>query len=215
MEMPASPNASALAIFSNIPVDLSTGIPTITLPVFNIEKGGILLPIVLNYHAGGIRVQQESSNVGLGWSLPLGGMISRTTRGLADDFQAGFLDNCNKVINEQVVGFNINNMLTSADTYYLLDAIARNTRDYEPDLFSFSLNGKSGSFMFNNHEEITLMPFQDVSFNPIFYQSKIVGFNVIDQNGIVYFFGDTIQQSHTSSEYIETTSQITSDGIIV
>lgn len=213
IEVPASPNASALSKFSNIPVNLSTGVPTISIPIFNLEKGGIQLPIELNYHASGIRVEQESSNVGLGWSLPLGGIISRTTRSLPDDDHNGYINNCEKMINEEVVDFNLNNSLTSNIAYYLLEEISRNIKDYEPDLFSFNINGNSGSFMFNNHGEITLMPFQDILFKPIFYQNKLVGFSVIDPNGIVYFYGDTIQQTNVPSEYIETTSQITASGI--
>lgn len=41
----------------------------LSIPLFNVKAGNISYPISLNYDSGGIKVNQESSNVGLGWSL--------------------------------------------------------------------------------------------------------------------------------------------------
>ena len=42
----------------------------------------------MDYHTGGIKLKEEASNVGLGWALSVGGMISRTING-QDDFGPG------------------------------------------------------------------------------------------------------------------------------
>jgi len=203
-----SPNSAALAKYSNIPVNLSTGIPSISIPITEVDKGGLNLPLILNYYSGGVRVQEESSWVGLGWSLPLGGIISRAVRGRPDDEPGGFLQNCSKMINEDVVGLNLDLMATSEFTYKELERISNNLEDYEPDLFSYCIGKASGNFMFNNHEKITLTPFADIIIEPIFYRSKISGFNVIDANGIIYIYGDTTQYSDGTNEYIEFTTNV-------
>lgn len=83
--MPLSPNASSLAIFADYPVSHYTGVPNISVPLYEINVDGFKFPITLAYHASGIKVSQEASWVGLGWSLNLGGSVSRTIKGY-DDF---------------------------------------------------------------------------------------------------------------------------------
>lgn len=75
------------AFNSNIetPVNLYSGVPTIRIPLYTIEMKGVSVPITLNYHAGGVRADQEATWVGLGWSLDYGGMISRIVRGAPDE----------------------------------------------------------------------------------------------------------------------------------
>jgi hypothetical protein len=63
----------------------------ISIPLYELNEGRISVPISLSYHAGGIRVAEEASWVGLGWSLNAGGVITRTVRD-KDDF--GFKFQC-------------------------------------------------------------------------------------------------------------------------
>src|SRR5688572_15419939 len=83
--VPPSPNASSLGKFGDVPVGLYTGTPSIGVPIFDINGRELSVPIALSYHAGGIKVEEVASNVGLGWSLQAGGMISRTMRGEPDE----------------------------------------------------------------------------------------------------------------------------------
>src|SRR5687767_4823062 len=86
---PLSPNAAALWKYTELPVNMYTGIPSITIPIYEIKSGDITVPISLSYHAGGNRVEEQASWVGLGWSLQAGGAINRNVKGVADE--AGFL----------------------------------------------------------------------------------------------------------------------------
>ena len=45
------------------------------------------MPVTLNYHGAGIKADDENYYVGLGWSLFVGGYISRTVRGRPDEQQ--------------------------------------------------------------------------------------------------------------------------------
>ncbi len=80
----ATPTVAALAKYADTPVGNYSGIPSIGIPLYSINAGGYQLPISLSYHAGGIKLAQEASWVGLGWSLNAGGMITRQIRGEND-----------------------------------------------------------------------------------------------------------------------------------
>ncbi|WP_340067296.1 hypothetical protein [Ascidiimonas aurantiaca] len=80
---PKSPEVYAIEKYGNIPVSKYTGVPNISIPLFNINHGDIQVPLNLSYHSNGIRVSEESSWVGLGWNINMG-MISQSTRGWND-----------------------------------------------------------------------------------------------------------------------------------
>ena len=90
-----SPEAYSMMQYEEIPVSLYTGIPDISVPLYNIRSNDWTLPIALSYHASGIKISQEASWVGLGWNLQAGGMISRSIRGKDDLNQ--FLTDTNPV----------------------------------------------------------------------------------------------------------------------
>src|SRR5829696_5186510 len=79
--LPASPDAAGIEKFGNIPVSYSTGVPDISIPIWNIKCGNLDWPVSLSYHAGGIRVDEIASTAGLGWSVNAPGVITRSRLG--------------------------------------------------------------------------------------------------------------------------------------
>lgn len=71
--IPPSPNAAALGKFGSMPVSLHTGTPNISIPLYTLRGRELAVPISLDYHASGIKLEEVASNVGLGWSLSAGG----------------------------------------------------------------------------------------------------------------------------------------------
>lgn len=201
VQVPPSPNSASLGKYGEVPVDLSTGVPSISIPLISINEGGIELPITLNYHAGGLKVTEEASWVGLGWSLSAGGAISRTIRGLPDDHPGSFLQNSMKVPTDRYIDYNLMTSSKALEMLMFLKDIADNKVDYEPDLFFFNTSKENGTFMFNNIASISTLPYSDVKITPIFDNSNLCGFELVDANGIIYYYGDTLYQSN----YIEKT----------
>ena len=80
-----SPDASSLGNFVNFPVAQSSGLIPISVPLSELKTDMLSMPISLSYHGSGVRVEQEAGNVGMGWSLNAGGVITRSLRGSADD----------------------------------------------------------------------------------------------------------------------------------
>ena len=85
---PLSPEVSSIAKYIEIPVGTYTGVPNIDIPLYKIDVRDLSIPISLSYHSSGIKVEEEASWVGLGWSLNAEGTISRQIRGV-DDFIGG------------------------------------------------------------------------------------------------------------------------------
>lgn len=77
--LPISPNVASLGKFGDYNVDIFTGLPEISIPIFEAKSGELSVPVTLSYHASGIKMTDVASWVGLGWSLSAGGQISIQT----------------------------------------------------------------------------------------------------------------------------------------
>lgn len=141
--MPPSPEATSVFKFGEVPVSLYTGVPNITIPIYDIEAKGLTIPISLSYHARGIQVAEIASQVGLGWSLNYGGMISRQIRGGRDEGTYGYLSQSNVTSSTFLTSKTIRQNLASG--------VATNYPEYDfiPDQYYFSANGLSGKFVFD------------------------------------------------------------------
>ncbi|MBW6459258.1 MAG: hypothetical protein K0B08_01685 [Bacteroidales bacterium] len=196
VSVPPSPNAASLGKYGEVMVDKSTGIPKISIPLLNLTESGMDIQIALSYHAGGIKVSDESSFVGLGWSLHAGGVITRVMRGMPDDGSSvGFLANALNIPRETWVEQDFNVPSYAEYIYMKLNELSNGKIDYEPDLFYYNAGHNSGSFIFGNHGYPVLIPYSDLSILPVYDTifntlNGITGFLITDQQGVQYYFGN-------------------------
>lgn len=183
--VPVSPDAAALAKMVNYNLNLNTGVPEISIPLYRVESGGFTLPIGINYHAGGFKVNERATSVGLGWSLDCDLQITRTINGLDDFAPTGYLANTKMkafFANCRYCEYPINDY---PDGYRL----AVGEVDGAPDKFNFKLLGKSGSFYFQKDESgsgytIVPVPFDNIK---ITFNNNL--FTIVDTDGTTYYFG--------------------------
>ncbi len=189
-----------------------TGVADISIPLHNITQDGFTLPISINYHSNGVKVEQTDSWVGTGWSLNAGGVIGRSVVGYPDDVNgyfptqqirksAGYLFYSEPDISDFVEG----NASFSSHAEYVNSNVLR---DSEPDIFFYNIPGYSGKFAIQKigvNLEVRQMPQTDLQiivtgWNTA-YQSTggaIMSFKIIDPNGIEYHFNDKeYSQSHS------------------
>ena len=171
-----SPEASVFnRINTNNDINYFTGSPIINIPIESLDVDGYTVKVALNYNGSGVKVSDQSSSVGLGWSLYTGGMITRKVRDYNDDLnypvgtsESIFLENGYGYINNYVEDFNVKhtdiyNWLNSTNEgvaslsnslypiYRITDySLGQKRIDTEPDVFEFNFNGKSGKFFFDN-----------------------------------------------------------------
>src|SRR6476469_507577 len=84
-----SPNVASLGLYGEVPISPFTGLPTISIPLYELKSKTITLPIGLSYHASGFRPDQHPGWVGAGWNLSAGGSISRVIKDMPDDYDNG------------------------------------------------------------------------------------------------------------------------------
>lgn len=183
--VPGSPNSAALGRFGSYNVSHYTGLPSISVPIFEIKSGTLSLPIKLEYHASGIRMLDNAGWVGLGWSLSTGGQITRDLRGAADE-QNYWTDPLIEF--PAICG-------PSAKWAYIRDA-ENGVYDTQPDVFSYSIGPKSGNFILGHAGESPfLFPYDPikVSHNGInsTVNFELNNFRITDVDGTIYQFGET------------------------
>ncbi|MBQ8152668.1 MAG: RHS repeat protein [Prevotella sp.] len=151
-----TPEASSLAKYSDIPVSYYTGVPNISIPLYTIRVDDFELPITLNYHSSGIRVDQEATCVGLGWSLSAGGRVTRTAKGIDDFREYGYDPNYPYYKKGYYEAPDVPNNAPNTTMYehYNYDNGSgtpsignRKIIDTEPDIFYYDIPGYSGKFI--------------------------------------------------------------------
>jgi hypothetical protein len=162
-------------------VNLQTGSAVFSIPMFSWQDDYSRLSstVALSYNSGaGLKVDDVASDVGEGWSLVAGGVITRLQVGLPDDQQAFIGTNpstqvvngvSTQVENDQDIskypaGYQYEtvspnngcpNVLTKYPIYKGMNQLYTQhnviAEDRQEDYFSFSFNGKSGVFVINTY----------------------------------------------------------------
>ncbi|WP_176842148.1 RHS repeat domain-containing protein [Chitinophaga filiformis] len=182
---PPAPEAASISKYGIYPVSMFTGLPNISIPLYNIEIGDYSLPISLDYHSSGIKVDDLASCVGLGWNINAGGVITRTVMGVPDEDPAHGSFKL-KIKREAAINE------TDYDTF--LDAI-EDDADTEPDIFSFNFGNKSGKFIISPDKEIRMVPHNNLK---VRYDNGL--FAITDDDGTIYKFEKT-SYSTSSTEF--------------
>lgn len=212
---PNSPSASIISKFQEFKPDLSNGLINISLNLFTLQEGNIVIPINMRFQPGGIKVNDLPSTMGMGWSLEVGGSISQIVNGLDDIMGTeGDLPNIGSYlqpsyqsanpiqstqINTMSEFFNFDaNAISTGNTTKLLERnrflgkIADGWIDAEADEFMYSFPGLSGSLFYDQPNA----KFMDSKINsievlgyPVYNPSLVQGWTLRDKNNIVYNFG--------------------------
>ena len=155
--------------FSNF--NESTGKANIEIPLYTINLDGLEIPVKLKYDIGGVKVNSQSSRVGLNWTLDSGGMIDKTVVGQNDIHTAGVFSDASPT------GFVYT---TYGYLFHLLQwtygpnhAIDEAKRDMHPDLYHIYAPGLNTAFFHDKtgkpieispNNTIIKSPFEDPNF---------------------------------------------------
>lgn len=190
---PPPPTAGELGKYIEIPVSKYTGIPSINIPLYQINTHNYTMGINLSYHASGIKVQQRAGWVGLGWSLNAGGVITRTVKDQPDD-----KDTIDVVIPPlRTILFPIGKLRRSDQTdYNSLPQSFFAHADLQSDVFYFNFNGYSGSFIFDENKiprttdgSPLKIEYSSITYSP-YNIMLLAGFTITTPDGIRYLFND-------------------------
>lgn len=187
-----SPDAAALAKYAEAPVSLYTGTPEITIPIYEIKDHNLSLPVSLNYHGGGNKVEEAAPRTGLGWTLDAGGVVTRTIRGVPDDLKLFFGEQGMATQSDYSNPFHPEAVDLSTVSGKFAKDITVAFRDPEPDVFNFNFAGHTGTFMFDWDGQIKIMSGSSIKIEPIglLNGSHIFmdGWKITDESGTVFTF---------------------------
>lgn len=174
---PPSPNAASLGKYGDIPVGLYTGVPNVSIPLYTIQVGKFSLPISLSYHSQGLKVEEQSGWVGLGWTLNAGGAITRTVHGLADEGTGGYWLTPNYTDD------------SIANNEFLAEDFCNGLLELQPDIFYYNFGSYSGKFVMDNTSTHVahFIPYNNFKLSQTGNLSQIT---ITDDNGIQYVFGN-------------------------
>ncbi len=165
------PSAASFSTFANTPVSLATGVPDISIPLFSLPTNNknISIPIGLRYHVYNAELESPSTEVGLGWLLQKGGVISR-------DIGLGDVDE--KYDDPTASDYKVNKF--NNVYFYNLPGISGK--------FQFVRDTINNTFTLNNLTENHIKIDYVRTFN---YATLIVAsFKITDEQGIQYLFED-------------------------
>lgn len=196
------------------PVSHSTGIPQINIPLYTMNASGVSIPFSLSYHASGIKVEQEMGHIGLGWSLFPGFKITRSIRGKPDD---RYPTNDIRDLDADFSAYNIarqdasgNPIVPSPYFEYLYNITPHDSQsvmfgnnisgttmaDTQHDIFTLHLPQNNITFIvewINGSPQTTTIPESSIKIDLVGLDvdGKFDSFEVTDENGMVYTFGNS------------------------
>lgn len=220
-----SPNVASFMVTKTFPSALPTGVPDITVPVYNMTYEGLTVPIELSYNVNAVKPDLHPSWVGLGWSLIAGGAINRVVNDKPDDLLYCNLDaeDINKIPSITNVGYYYNHAALSGSDWASTSKIEQYTddwksyesssanmdhpdfkylfpapftiKDYQPDEFSFSFLGYSGTFYLNDAGQWQIRCDKHFKLESTITTNGFTRFTLTDLEGIKYIFGDSAIES--------------------
>jgi len=196
-------------------VELQSGSAIFSIPLFRWQddKSRLQTSVGLGYNSrGGLRVDEIASNVGQGWDLVGGGIITRTQVGEPDDQTANEGDGTISDINKYPAGYLYNPVDASLGCpnqmgYYPIFGGANTiykqhndiAADREQDYFNAQFNGRSLRFILDKNNPDSGRTLGSSRLRIWFHRDAVAAFNqhlrttivafyIRDENGLIYTF---------------------------
>lgn len=228
--IPPSPNSASLGKYGEIPANLYNGIPEINIPLYTVKARGVELPVSLSYHAGGIKVEEIASWVGLGWSM--GAVITRSVRGIPDDFvnPSGYFTSRDYVKGKALEYMNYtadplhyfdlgwgNGQVDSEGSGVWITNAEKNLVETEPDIFYFNFGSYSGKFFMDENGSFVTAPLEDLKIEIAASDpaAGVIRWKITTPDGVVYVFGISATTTDGTQTAVEKTYTTEFTGAII
>lgn len=166
-----SPDVSAIEKYGKYGVSLSTGTVNVNIPLYQTNIKDSQLDLNLNYDTSGLKISEPAGITGMNWTLQQPGVISRNIKGIKDEFKSTTVNGRGHFY--EYTALDIPNIETQTvydsfeSAFYPGDS-----QDLEPDIFSFTVMGKSGKFFLGQDGVWKVQ--SDHNFNVIINESDFV-----------------------------------------
>lgn len=197
-----SPKAGEIFRQGNVPVNLSGGQISYTVPIHTVRVGEFEWPVNLNYAYNGLLLENKGSGAGLGWSLSGSGAVVRQVRGLPDEHPRGFWGSMNATHRSYLDNFDVPGDIP----LHLVKDFVSGLNDSEPDKFTLNAGPLSVIFYIANLNDPSGCPFSAYYVSSTAEGVKICfswsRIEATDATGTTYSFG-AVEMSQFSSPRFE------------
>lgn len=173
--IPTSPQAASFRRVGEYTVNNSSGIPDISIPLYEINHYGYKIPLTLRYIASPVKPGYNYDVYGYGWSLTPGCCISRTIESMPDEAK-GF-----KLSTDKLSGYYGRNPEFRTHENWMYDKYNATLPD--GSAFDFVMEKDASglfSFMISDGRQVKI----DCSYS----SGTIKSFTVVDEQGVKYLF---------------------------
>lgn len=203
-----SPQSMAFTRYGDYPMTGVNGLTDITIPIHTITGRKLSLPVTMSFHASGMMAGEVEGALGMRWTLNCGGLITRTMKGVPDEWsQQDMLDINDFIENppgDGVQGINFDMLYNSCTDGKIPNLVFTDVGDNTPvkwydsefDIFNYSLpNGKSGHFILKGapgSKVAMTIPYDPVNIEYVPSQTAdgyIESLTITDVDGTQYKFG--------------------------
>lgn len=195
--IPPSPQSQIFEQYINHQVTEYNGLPEINVPLYTIKIKGLEIPIMLSYHASGIKYKQFDGEIGAGWSINAGGYrVSRTIYGRPDD-EYDFYDG--ELFHDRLLhrtsSYSTDSLVASVslgptEVQDVEPHVRGHLKDSEYDQFVYMSPSANGHFIINNRKTYEVDVLSD---NPdrvkLLHDTRLRHIDITDGNGFSYLFG--------------------------
>jgi YD repeat-containing protein len=216
---PPSPQAQEFMKYIDYPVNYSTGLPIVNIPLYIIQSKELSLPISLSYHASGLKPNDNNGYFGQGWTLNAGGQISRIINKVPDEKnltnlirnETEFPYYCDQFVSTESGDGCVTLHSDDEATYlwHISGEILRDPFDAEYDIFYYTLPEQNGKFIYERNAQNlfkpVILPFKPLIINTygttsINGEKDITHFEITDENGVLYRFGKSVVSDNDITE---------------
>jgi len=187
--VPTSPQVEAFMKYGDYNINYSTGIPDISIPLFEINHRGFKIPLNLKYYPQPLKQGYNYDVFGHGWAMSMRSCVSRTIEFAPDEARNFIID--------------------QPSGYYSVCGDCFNQFNYAHDKFNAILpDGTSFDFVIdkiNGVLKYSVSGDRSLKITCTYTTLNITSFEIIDENGVKYTFsgGDVYGVSQiTHNNYI-------------
>ena len=224
------PEMEFMNMYSNYPVNLSTGLVDISIPLYEIKTPGLSLPIHAKFHPSGLKADEQEGVMGLRWLLDANYSINRKIKGYPDDDYTnngthfpfdnrvntpGYEPDLASIYGTVFKPWRNTDLAISQNILQHLSEYQGPPSKYmdtQYDIFSYHLpSGKSGKFILKDSAGIKIphtLPYEpiriEIQDNHSTRPGRFYQITITDEDGISYNYGRTLHLP-TAKHNIEVT----------
>ena len=150
--LPPAPEAAAVTRYADVPVSMSTGAAELSIPIYTLQGKELSIPVSLQYHSNGIKLDEVAGVAGLGWTLEAGGCITREVNFMPDEYTSltfqHSMPSASILVDLQAMPYN------SQSTSFL-QSVMWNQVDAVMDRYSYNVCGLCGTFIMSPEGTVT------------------------------------------------------------